>query len=245
LWITLNTNMFEFLSKILYPYHCVSCDIELKNDYICLDCLNSVKTIEEQTCPVCEKRSLCGATHQECATTTPLNGLFVATSYKDKIMHKLIHTHKYKFVKKFHEQLALIAIKALKNNNIISDLKTQKPIITPVPLHPLRHRWRGFNQSEIIAKNLSEYFDIPYEELLIRVKNNTPQKDITNTLRRQQNIKNAFKLKKASSLEKYKKSTIIIVDDIATTLSTINECAKKIKLLKPRKIYAITLARNI
>ena len=165
--------------------------------------------------------------------------------YKEKIVQQLIHQYKYKFVKDLAEPLSDILIKSLaeQNNELLSKTDT---IIAAVPLHPIRLRWRGFNQAQIIAQKLASHFNLPYKNLLIRSKNNPTQKNISQTSIRQKNVQSVFRLNDMrDEIENPLKSNIIIVDDITTTLSTLNECAATLLPLKPKKIYAVVLARGI
>lgn len=240
--------MRKILSKILYPYYCFSCQKELQDSYLCDICFDKIPFIKEQLCPACEKSSPLGATHTSCQNRTPLKGVFVAMDYKNEVVRKLIQQYKYKFIKSLSPILSSLLIKSLLNQSDIFYihhlLETQSKIITSVPLHPYKLRQRGFNQSEIIAKNLSNHLNIPYNNLLIRAKNTLAQKDIANIYNRQENIKRAFRINPLLD-KRLPVSMIIIVDDITTTLSTLNECAESLAPLHPKQIYAIVLARGI
>lgn len=173
--------------------------------------------------------------------------------YKEKIVKKLIQQYKYKLVKSLEDTLNAVLIKALKTHSAFPYLPyipdppnspDQPPaVITSVPLHPLKLRFRGFNQSEILAENLSRQFGADHKKLLVRVKNN-PQKDVKKLSDRQQNIKNSFRVNPRLDLRLSASKKIIIVDDVTTTLSTLNECAKTLSVLGPKKIYGIVLARG-
>ena len=237
--------MWKNFLKIIYPYYCLRCKKELDNSYLCHECFNAIPLVKEQLCPACEKPSLFGKTHENCRKKTPLSGAFVAMDYKEKIVQQLIHQYKYKFVKDLAEPLSDILIKSLaeQNNELLSKTDT---IIAAVPLHPIRLRWRGFNQAQIIAQKLASHFNLPYKNLLIRSKNNPTQKNISQTSIRQKNVQSVFRLNDMrDEIENPLKSNIIIVDDITTTLSTLNECAATLLPLKPKKIYAVVLARGI
>ncbi|MEK7627258.1 MAG: double zinc ribbon domain-containing protein [Patescibacteria group bacterium] len=247
--------MWNTFLKIIYPYFCLLCKKELNDSYLCRECFSTIPLLKEQLCPLCEKPSLFGKTHENCRKKTPLSGAFVAMDYKEKIVQQLIHQYKYKFVKDLAEPLSDILIKSLaeQNKELFFNIDT---IITAVPLHPIRLRWRGFNQAQIIAQKLASHFNLPYENLLIRSKNNLAQKDMPQTSLRQKNIQGVFRLntisdtkyrieKRAEIKPNFQKSSIIIVDDITTTLSTLNECATTLLPLKPKNIYAIVLARGL
>ncbi len=105
-------------------------------------------------------------------------------------------------------------------------IKTWQPqAIIPVPLHSSKYRKRGYNQAEVLAKELSTQLNIPVDSTsLLRIKNTVPQKQL-NDRERCNNIINAFQMAKNSV--KYKK--VLLVDDIYTTGITIDECARVLK----------------
>lgn len=99
-------------------------------------------------------------------------------------------------------------------------------MLVPVPIHPARRRYRGYNQAEVFAKRLSEEFQIPMDAHLIRrVKRTKPQKELDPAERRK-NLENAFALEKPGQM-KYRR--ILLVDDIYTTGSTVDALAALLK----------------
>ena len=109
-------------------------------------------------------------------------------------------------------------------------------VIIPVPLHVKRLRTRGYNQAEVFARALSEEFGIPVDaHTLVRVRNTRPQKELSD-VERKNNIENAFQTRINSI--KYKK--VILVDDIYTTGTTINECADVLKRTGVEDVYFVT-----
>jgi len=129
----------------------------------------------------------------------------------------------------------------LKNEKICRFLKSYD-IITPVPIHQKRKKQRGYNQSEIIAKKIAK--NIQNLELvtdcLIKQKNTVAQSSL-NKEQRKQNIKNVYILK---NKQKINNKNIVIFDDIYTTGSTVNECAKLLKEANANKILVLTIAKD-
>jgi len=116
-------------------------------------------------------------------------------------------------------------------------------IIVPVPLHKYKEKIRGFNQSSILAKLISEITDLKtYDNVLIRFKNNQPQAKLNNNLERQKNVSSIFKIN-VSYQQFIKNKKIILIDDVFTTGSTLNECAKILKQNGANTVIAICLAR--
>jgi ComF family protein len=113
--------------------------------------------------------------------------------------------------------------------------------LVPIPLHKMRLRKRGYNQAQLLARAVSGYTGIPVnDKLLVRVKNTRPLK-MLNPSERQNNLKKAFNISKND----VKLNTIIIVDDIYTTGSTIDEAASVLMDAGIRNIYFITLACGV
>ncbi len=110
--------------------------------------------------------------------------------------------------------------------------------LVPVPLHRIRKRERGYNQAEVIARSLGKELGIPVNTSLIkRVKKTTPQKCLNRQMR-QNNLKRAFKIDQND----VKLDTIIIIDDIYTTGSTVDAMAAVLQEAGIRDIYFISLA---
>ena len=115
--------------------------------------------------------------------------------------------------------------------------------IIPVPLHKKRMRIRGFNQAEKIASYLSEYTNIPIIDCVKRNRN-TKRLYALNKFQREKELKNAFEVKVDS--EEIIGKRIILVDDIFTTGTTVNEISKKLKIYGVDEIIVLTfLTRNI
>lgn len=111
--------------------------------------------------------------------------------------------------------------------------------IAPVPLNPARHRFRGYNQSALIAKPISQSFSKSYiPDSLKRIKNTRSQVGL-NADQRKKNMVGAF----LADTAKCKGNSILLIDDIATTGTTLNECAKSLKQAGAVKVYCLTLAR--
>lgn len=108
--------------------------------------------------------------------------------------------------------------------------------LIPVPLHKKKLRKRGYNQAEVLAKALSDYMKIPVDANVIkRVKNTKPQKEL-NDSDRVKNLESAFKM----NINSVKYNKVILVDDIYTTGSTIDECAALLKANGTDKVYFVT-----
>ena len=124
-----------------------------------------------------------------------------------------------------------------------SDIWAENPdLLIPVPIHPLRLLKRRYNQCSLLTKYLSAKCQIPVDyNSLIRRKNTIPQVELSGTTRRQ-NLKTAFMVKYPQNIKDKK---IVLIDDVSTTGSTLNECAKVLRYAGASAIYSLTLGRVI
>ena len=115
--------------------------------------------------------------------------------------------------------------------------RIQPQMIVPVPLHPARRRTRGYNQAELLAGEVSRLSGIPMDaDLLIRTHNTDRQRAL-NPQERKNNLKNAFQTsKKIVQLEK-----VLLIDDIYTTGSTIEACARALRASGISRIYFVVI----
>lgn len=111
-------------------------------------------------------------------------------------------------------------------------------LILPVPLHPARQRSRGFNQSALLAKGMSVRCGIPMaENLLLRVKNTHSQAELERKTRLT-NLNGAFVCPDPDSI---RSRSILLVDDVITTGSTMAECARTLKAAGASRVYGLAL----
>jgi ComF family protein len=229
----------KFLSDLFFPKFCFGCKKE--GDYLCEDCLSTIEVLENQFCPGCQKRLVDGRICPTCKKFIKLNGLYFAAPYKNNLVKQLITQFKYEpFVKELRETLARLIITHLelcdKKESDFSEF-----LLIPVPLEKKRLKWRGFNQTEEIAKELSKFLKIPVvNDVLYKIKETLPQIKLA-TEARKENIKGAFLVKKRGKIVGRK---ILLVDDVYTTGSTINECARVLKDSGAKEVWGVTVARE-
>jgi ComF family protein len=112
--------------------------------------------------------------------------------------------------------------------------------IVPVPLHRSRERTRGFNQAKVLAKMLSRRTGTPLLDCLARIRR-TPTQTRFDRVERMENLLNAFKMRKNNSVQG---KELILVDDVFTTGSTANECARILKKAGAVSVRVLTIARG-
>ncbi len=130
--------------------------------------------------------------------------------------------------------------------NIVGELLSREmdfrkfDMMAPVPLHLIRKRERGYNQSELLCKGIVCHIDIPvYNNLIVR-RRNTPSQTKLDGLQRQENVEGAFYV---TSPEVVTGKKIILVDDVVTTGATMNSCAKSLINAGACCVVGISIAR--
>lgn len=246
---------FDFLIDLFFPKICLNCH-RYASDFLCEKCFSKIKLVQKDVCPVCEKLSLRGATHPGCRGKYTLDGLTVATDYANEVVQSLVHKFKYQGMTAAKDLIVeKILMPKLRQDSVWSPDK-QKEVssteITFVPLHPDKERKRGFNQSEILAKELGKRLSIPVVNLLKRVKYNIPQMSIKDAQERKKNVRGIFHPSPLAIARGYgvagsflqDKFNVVLVDDVATTGATIKECCRVLKHAGADFVWGIVLARK-
>lgn len=195
----------------------------------------------ESICPVCKQFSRDFEVHFYCKKESVyLEKVIILTHYQNKIIQKLIKDAKFYHKKDVLEDLApFLGEKLLQH----IDEKKEDLLFLPTPMFFWKKIKRGYNQSEILVKTLSETCQIPYSFSLINKKKSTlPQSHLTK-IERVENLKNAF-LVNENEIKKYKNKTIILIDDVVSTGTTLSEIAKLLKQYGIQKVYAGVLASD-
>ncbi|KKQ08900.1 hypothetical protein A3E66_04725 [Candidatus Daviesbacteria bacterium RIFCSPHIGHO2_12_FULL_37_16] len=234
--------MNNFLLDFLYPKKCVNC--KKVGEYLCSNCQLDLKQ-GDLVCPTCERLSIGGITHPVCRRKYALDGLWSLGIYQNPLRIS-IQKLKYKWVTALAESLINITLEYwAKNPPILLDyIKKDRGnswTIVPVPLHWTRKNWRGFNQSELLAKLLSKKLGLNHQDALIRTKKTKPQVKLKSYDRRM-NIKNAFSLSPSMNNELIT-NNILLIDDVWTTGATLKECTYVLKKGGAKTVWALTLAR--
>ena len=137
----------------------------------------------------------------------------------------------YKFGEKSY--LYKTFVESIKTDKKIFDKIKTYDMIIPVPIHKNRQKERGYNQSELIAKEFENY-----KNILIKTKHTKPQSILTGK-EREDNIKNVYIVN-----ENVVGKNVLLIDDVYTTGATVNECSRVLKLSKAKNIDVLTIAKD-
>lgn len=229
-------NYADRIINLVYPRRCPVCDepVPAADNLICEECRPKLRYIEGARCRKCGKR-LTDETRIYCGDCEHRVHIFdygyALYSYRE--MHDSIYRFKSKGRCEYARFYAGDICRHLKDE--IDTMGAQALI--PVPLHASRERERGYNQSELLAKEMSRLLGIPVRsDIVKRVQKTVPQKEL-DELGRQNNLKKAFFI--GTDVVKLKK--VIVVDDVYTTGSTVDAVARELKEHGVGKVYFITL----
>lgn len=228
----------NFFLGLLFPNFCLGCREE--GDYLCQDCQATLEILEYQYCLCKSPLRLPKAGKCKSCRSKKLNGLYFALNYRSPFAQKLIHQFKYEpLVKELTKPLASLIIahfQLLANPPDFSNF-----IIIPIPLEKKRLKWRGFNQAEELAKELSSSLKILLSsDCLIKIKETLPQVDLS-AKEREENPKGAFLLKKGDETKGRK---VLLVDDVYTTGATMEEAARVLKEAGAKEVWGVVVARG-
>ncbi len=232
----------NFLLSIIFPRFCLCCQKEGK--YLCQECFSGLGILKDSFCLCRKPMRLIKAGKCRNCRWKKLNGLYSALSYQNSTTKKIIQRFKYQpFVKELAKPLAFLIISHFRElNNPPPFLeKNNDFFLVPAPLNKKRLKWRGFNQSEEITKELSRILGIKIlNNVLIKTKKTFPQVELSEK-EREKNVSEAFI---CQNHHLFKNKKIILVDDVYTTGSTIQECAKILKKAGAEQVWGVVVARG-
>lgn len=239
-------SFFNAILDIIYPRYCLVCNADPTDDFqghACPDCQATMLNIEEPYCECCggyiisDDRQIQLSECPNCLRDEPILD-FARACWRyehEKAVAKLIIELKHGGIKVLAGELVELANPVFKEKFQDQDFD----LITEIPLHRPRYARRGFNQAELIARKLAKYNELVHvPKILARIKDTTRQSGDLQS--REENVKGAFIVKKADIVVG---KSILLIDDVYTTGSTLRECAQVLKLAGACRVMAFTLAR--
>lgn len=225
-----------WLEDLIFPISCVGCGEE--GIWLCAECLKKIGRNQNCRCLICNRADHETAVCQHCRGKSDLDGAMIYGDYDDNILGAAIHGLKYKYVKNLAECLYPLLFKILNQ-----EMLGERTIITGVPLHPRRERMRDFNQAYLLARPVADNFQLDFYPGLIRRRRFTTSQMTLSREERLKNLASAFEL--MSGREKIiENKKIILVDDVLTTGSTLQECARVLKAVGAQEVWGLVLARG-
>lgn len=213
----------EKLIRLIYPAKCMVCDEIINEDsevYLCETCYRLLPR--------------CGRGFFKTPNIPYVDGLFAAFYYEHGI-DEAIQTMKFKYHPRLSATFAFLLAEELMKEAILPDID----IILPVPMHSSKKRQRGYNQTELLAKELSKLLNIPMDNnILKKLRKTRPQ----SLLKREERLKNMDDAFGIANKDAVKSKNILLIDDVTTTGTTLNQCAKILNNHCSGRIYAAVIA---
>jgi ComF family protein len=242
---------FDWVVDWLYPPRCRACAGRSRGrdaEYFCADCWNKIKLVGHPMCNVCGRPfpdasgddHACGA----CLARPPhfvQAWAWACYPREEAEEHPLRQAvQKFKYGRKVSLGKPLGRLMARGCGEFLQSCDAD--LIIPVPLHPKRLRWRGFNQALLLARQLSRAYGIATDPFLLRRIKETPPQTQLNEEERRRNVRDAFALSAGRSL---KGKNVLLVDDVYTSGATVNECSRTLERSGAEQVFVVTLARAV
>jgi len=226
----------------VFPSTCKICRTLLEapaEKVLCQDCLDKIVPVRAPFCPACGRffdgagePHYCSACLNE---APPFSAHRSSAKYRGHLKDALL-LFKYRRYRVLGTHLAGFLVEALKREE---SLWAGVDVIVPVPLHRRRRRERGFNQAEVLAREIGRLKGIPVESRALIKMRNVAQTSLERN-ERASNVRDAYRCGKAERLQA---KTVLLVDDVFTTGSTLRECAGVLKHAGVKDVRAVTVAQ--
>ena len=228
-------SIVDGLLDLIYPPKCLVCQA-FGESYLCPKCIAQIEPVPDPYCPRCG-HVIYGPQCKKCSERVRSFTKARAAGQYEGVLRQAIHEFKYKGSRMLAQPLALVLHRYLDKN---SDFRWRKAdILVPVPIHHTRKRTRGYNQSELLADELSKIVGIPMvHDALIRKFQTRPQVELSAD-ERKTNVRDAFHVQHPSDISG---KTILLIDDVGTTSSTIHECSLALLRARALRVYVLCLA---
>jgi competence protein ComFC len=229
-----SSRLIGWVVDSFFPRRCVGCG--KVGDFLCPECLGRLPRLLPPLCPRCGRPQASGIVCPDCRRRQgQIDGIRSPFRFEEAI-RKAIHELKYRNLKAISPSLADLLAGYVGSNPVPGEA------LLCVPLHPRRLRERGYNQSALLAQELSNRTGLPVvEDCLIRVNQAQPQVRAADVEQRRRNVAGAF----VCQDERVSGKQVILVDDVCTSGATLESCAVALKSKGAASVWGLTLAREI
>ena len=242
--------IYNFID-IIFPARCLVCEDFLEekshetgwyDKAICESCQSDFITIGSPLCPICGRPFQNGIIEdhlcESCLRKHPFYNQARAPYMYEGALMRAIHRLKYegrtRIANVMGPQLASFVARRFGERD-------SNWVVMPVPLHLKKLRKRGFNQALLLARHVSVRLKSELDFFTLRRTRDTKPQTGLKSKERRKNVRQAFDVVNS---RKIKNRNVILIDDVATTGSTMNECARVLKRAKAGKVFCISLART-
>jgi ComF family protein len=219
---------------LVYPPRCVLCGRQ--GDFVCEACLLALPRAEGVRCNTCwlplQGSSQCWACLEHPPALASLRSVF----RYEGATRRLVRAYKFDGVSSLAPLLTQRLVECYRAQGQAAD------VIVPVPLSGRRKRERGYNQSELLARETARRLGLPLRVALRRKRHSEAQARSPSAEQRHQNVAGAFEV--ARSADRVRGQRVLLIDDVATTGATLNACAAVLLSAGAASVFGLTLARE-
>ncbi len=222
----------EYVLSLFFPKRCIFCGAVIAPfDGICSDCEVKLPWITGEIC------HLCGHMKRDCVCKNRhgqfYEGIVSPLYYQEKVRY-CIHNFKFRDERTFAKTLAVL----MNNTRLAEYADINFDYVTYIPMNKKHQRKRGYNQGELLAREISQISNIPFgDQLLLKIYETDTQHQCGNPILRQGNVLGAFEVNSEFNVNG---KTILLVDDVKTSGCTLNECSKMLYLNGADAVYCLT-----
>ncbi len=239
-------SLARHLLHTLLPVDCASCRVALRDDpvpFFCRACWSEIRPLAGPACPRCGRPFFSSAalvnspTHRcsDCRLRRPsYTRAWSLYAYEGPLRDAICL---YKYRGKVSLRDALVQLMVVRWPDV-----EPVDVLVPVPLHPARLRERQFNQVLLLADGLGRRVGAPvWPDILVRSRETRPQAELTRRQRRL-GLRRCFTVRQPEIMAGKR---VLLIDDVFTTGTTVNECAKALRKAGSGDVYVVTLARTL
>ena len=218
------------LVDMFYPERCVGCD-RRSNDVLCRGCFEALPRVGSPTCGRCGLPTAFATFVCEACKNVDFGFESARAPLRyEGVGKEIVHSLKYRGYKKIVARLAApLMLDALDDGRFDA--------VVPVPLHRSRHRKRGFNQAELLARGVAAEINAPLSDTLEVVRSTRDQVELSAAQRRA-NVAGAYRA--SAPL----RGRVLLIDDVFTTGATMSACASTLILAGAKNVHALSLCRT-
>lgn len=229
-------DIFSGLLDLIYPPHCLICRAAGET-YLCASCIEKIDLIKPPFCRKCG--GPCESFHcEDCREREYHFECARSAAIYEGVLREAIHALKYRNYIAVAEPLAEIMAESFRDTGLAG----RADIVIPIPIHASRMIHRGFNQSEELARGFAKRLHLPMEPRVLRKSKKTKRQVELPLDLRVSNVQGAFT---AANPERIRGKRILLIDDVFTTGSTLDEAAKVLLNSGASTISAYTLAKSL
>jgi ComF family protein len=219
------------LIDALFPPRCGGCQAD--GTLWCDACQASLEYVCPPTCDRCGEPHTIGLCTKCRAQPLQIESIHSVVIFQDKVRHA-IHRFKYERLAGLAEPLGDVLAEGWRAQQLAADW------LIPVPLHPARQRERGYNQSELLARRLSQRVNVPYSATALTRTRLTAVQMTLDAAQRKANVAGAF----ATVDARLRGARVVVIDDVCTTGATLDACAAALLAMGAASVAGLTVART-